>query len=116
MTHDLKCPIDDVNVLLTDEGSLQMWLENRIYSGMHNFHAVDVILNYLHENLAEAPLWKLRVGYITVSDDERRTQITLTVASRKPARARKGDHIGRCVQQGSIEEVWPAFCTYARML
>lgn len=111
----LKRPIDDVNVLrMRNEQEVQMWLAQRIHSyAGPNFNTTDGVLEYIHENLAEAPVWKLRLGRI---GRQRQTQITLTVATRKPARFAKGDCIGRCMQQGAIEEVWPAFVTYARML
>lgn len=116
MKDDLQHPIDDVNVLRYVRLGVQCWLKNSI-SPMNgpNFDTVPEVLEFIRENLTDVPLWTVYYGGVK-QDGSEQVMPQVTLACRKPYSTSSRDRTGKRIAKGSIDEVWPVFEAYVRML
>jgi hypothetical protein len=115
MSHGFKCPIDDVNIVRYNETNIEMFVSRRLHEGHGpDFQDISYTLAVIRENLLVTPVvWRVYLGEVGLG--ARLRQVTL--ACRRPARVQRAkDVIGKCLVKGTIDEVWPVFEAYARML
>lgn len=93
---------------------LQFWIPREPHGP--DFDNADAMMEWLRPRLRPNNSWKVYMGSLA---EDGYTTPQLTIAIHKPARmthSRCVEFIGPIIARGTLDEVWPVFEAYARML